>query len=152
MLFSRPNAEVALQWSGKLGPTIDVDAASTTFVDLYITDEGRWEVDPDILNMFIHAADQDIKYRPVIVAEPYDAMKACDLRLADDVRSCLLCDAAVPLRIMLDHVAEHIAKRRRGRCTPPWKSGAMWLLRSFQQDLRNHVEWDEGVHQLPLPV
>ena len=35
--FSRPNAEVALQWSGRFGPTIDVDAASTTFVDLDIT-------------------------------------------------------------------------------------------------------------------
>ena len=29
---------------------------------------------------------------------------------ADDVRCCLFCDAAVPLRIMLGHVARHIAK------------------------------------------
>ena len=123
--FSRPNAQVALQWSGRFGPTIDVDAASTTFVDLDITDEGRWEVDPNILNTFIDAAAQDIKYCPVIVAEPYDGVKACDLRLADDVRCCLFCDAAVPLRIMLDHVAEHIAKgdavadaRHRGKAEP----------------------------------
>ena len=108
--FSRLNAEVALQWSGRFGPTIDVDAASTTFVDLDITDEGRWEVVPNILNTFIDAAAQDIEYCPVIVAEPYDRVKSCDLRLADDVRCCLFCDAAVPLRIMLDHVAEHIAK------------------------------------------
>ena len=83
--FSRPNSEVALQWSGRFGPTIDVDAASTTFVDLDITDQGRWEVDPNILNTFIDAVAQDIKYCPVIVAEPYDGVKACDLRLADDV-------------------------------------------------------------------
>ena len=54
--FSCPNAQVALQWSGGFGPTIDVDAVSTTFVDLDITDEGRWEVDPNILNTFIDAA------------------------------------------------------------------------------------------------
>ena len=107
--FSGPNAEVALQCSGRLGPTIDVDAASTTFVDLDITDEGKWEVDPNILNTF-DAAAQDIKCCPVTVAEPYDGVKACDLRLANDVRCCLFCDAALPLRIMLDHVAEHIAK------------------------------------------
>ena len=125
LLFSRPNAEVALQWSGRFGPTIDVDAASTTFVDLDITDEGRWEVDPNILNTFIDAAAQDIKYCPVIVAEPYDGVKACELRLANGVRCCLFCDAAVPLRIMLDHVAEHIAKgdavadaRHRGKAEP----------------------------------
>ena len=35
--------------AGRFGPTIDVDAASTTFVDLDITDEGRWEVDPNII-------------------------------------------------------------------------------------------------------
>ena len=28
--FSRPNAEVAVQWTGRYGPTIDVDAASTS--------------------------------------------------------------------------------------------------------------------------
>ena len=28
----------------------------------------------------------------------------------------------------------------------------MCLLRSFQWNLQNHVEWDKGVHQLPLPV
>ena len=123
--FSRPNAEVALQWSGRFGPTIDVDAASTTFVDLDITDEGRWEVDPNILNVFIDAAAQNIKYCPVIVAEPYNGVKACDLRLADDVRCCLFCDAAVPLRIMLDHMVGHIAKgdavadaRNRGKAEP----------------------------------
>ena len=116
---------MALQWSGRLGPTIDLDAASTTFVDLDITDEGRWEVDPNILNMFIVAAAQDIKYCPVIVAEPYDGVKACDLRLADDVQCCLFCDAVVPLRIKLEHVAEHIAKvdavadaRHRGKAEP----------------------------------
>ena len=68
---------------------------------------------------------QDIKYCPVIVAEPYDGVKACDLRPADDVRCCLFCDAAVPLCIMLDHVVEHIAKgdavadaRHRGQAEP----------------------------------
>ena len=110
LAFFRPNAEVALQWSGKFGPSIDVDAASTTFVDLDIIDEGRWKVDPKILNMFIDAAAQDTKYCPVIFAEPHDAVKGCDLRLADDVRYCLFCDAAVPLRIMLDHLTKHLAK------------------------------------------
>ena len=108
--LSRPNAEVALQWSGRFGPTIDVDAASPTFVDLDITDEGRWEVDRNILNTFIEYAAQDIKNCPVIVAEPYDGVKACNLRLAGDVQCYLFCDAAVPLRIVLDHVAQHIAK------------------------------------------
>ena len=68
---------------------------------------------------------KDIKYCPAIVAEPYDGVKACDLRPADDVRCCLFCDAAVPLCIMLDHVAEHIAKgdavadaRHRGQAEP----------------------------------
>ena len=123
--FSCPNAEVAVQWSGRFGPNIDVDAASTTFVDLDITDEGRWEVDPNILNTFIDATAQDINYCPVIVAEPCNGVKACDLRPADDVRCCLFCDAAMPLRIMLDHVAEHIAKgdavadaRHRGQAEP----------------------------------
>ena len=59
--FSRPNAELALQWCGRFGPTIDVDAASSTFVDLDITEEGRWEVDRNMLNRFIDAAAQDIK-------------------------------------------------------------------------------------------
>ena len=92
---------------------------------LDITDEGRWEVDPNILNTFTDATAQDIKYRPVIVAELYDGVKACDLRLADDVRCCLFCDVVVPLRIMLDHVAEHTAEadavvdaRQRGQAEP----------------------------------
>ena len=61
----------------------------------------------------------------MIVAQPYDGVKACDLRLADDVQCCLFCDVAVPLRIMFDHVAEHIAKgdtvvdaRHRGKAEP----------------------------------
>ena len=28
----------------------------------------------------------------------------------------------------------------------------MWLLRAFHRNVRNHVEWDEGVHQSPLAV
>ena len=90
LLFSRRKAEVALQWSGKFGPTIDVDAASTTFVDLDITDEGRWEVDPNILNTFIDAAAQDIEYCPVIVAEPYDGGKACELQMMYDDASFVM--------------------------------------------------------------
>ena len=46
----------------------------------------------------------------MIVAAPYDGVQAYDLRLAYDVRCCLFCDAAVPLRIMWGHVAAHIAK------------------------------------------
>ena len=42
--------KVALQWSGRFGSTIDVGTRSTIFVDLDITDQGRWEVDPNILN------------------------------------------------------------------------------------------------------
>ena len=61
----------------------------------------------------------------MIGVEPYDGVKARDLRRADDVQCCLFCDAVVPLRIMLDHVAHHIAKgdtmddaRHRGQAEP----------------------------------
>ena len=64
LAFSRSNVEVALQRSGSFGPTIDLDAASTTVVDLDITDGGRWEVDLIMLNTFINAAAQDIKTAP----------------------------------------------------------------------------------------
>ena len=86
---------------------MDVDTASTIFADLDITDEGRWKVDPNILNVFIDAAAQDIKYCPVIITKPYDGVKACNFRPADDAQCCLFCNAAMPLRIMLDHVADH---------------------------------------------
>ena len=66
----------------------------------------------------------------MIIAEPYDGVKVCDLRLADDVRCCLFFDEAVPLRIMLGHVAEHILKadaaadaRHRGKAEPCGISG-----------------------------
>ena len=51
----------------------------------------------------------------MIVAELCARVKACDLRPADDVRCCLFCDEAVPLRIMLAHMADHIAKREAMR-------------------------------------
>ena len=88
-----------MQWTCKCAPTNDSNAASTTFVDLNIANEGTRELDPTILNLFMHAASQDIKYCPL----------TCDLQLADDVQCCLFCNAVVSLRIMLDHVAEHIA-------------------------------------------
>ena len=56
--------KVALQWSGRFGSTIDPGTASTIFVVLDITDQGRWEVDPNIFNTLIDAAAQDIKYYP----------------------------------------------------------------------------------------
>ena len=71
--------EAVLQWSGKFGPTIDMDTCGTPFVDLDITDEGEWEVHPDILNTFADAAAEDVKYCPVIIAEPYARVRACDL-------------------------------------------------------------------------
>ena len=77
--------ESVLQWSGRFGPTIDVEAINTAFVDLDINSEGKWQVQANVLNTLIDNAAEDIKYCPVIVAEPYSGVKRCPLRPSPDI-------------------------------------------------------------------
>ena len=65
------------------------------------------------------------------------------------------------LSIFLPFFAFYAVRSSTMRVLPPPTShnralglmaGAIWVLRLFHRDLQNHVEWDEGVHQLPFPV
>ena len=87
---------------------IDVEVINTAFVDLDINTEGKWQVQANVLYTSVDTTAEDIKHCPVIVAEAYCGVKRCPLRPSPDVCTCLFCDEAVPLALMLDHVAEHI--------------------------------------------
>ena len=95
-----------LEWTSRWGKALHFPSRDVRFVNLNIKSDGQWDLSVERVNVFMNSTDS-IKTCPRLQGTPYSGVEHTSLRPPQDVKSYFFCDAALPVKKMLDHV-EHI--------------------------------------------